>query len=157
MAPAPLPTALPASFVAVAKVLAIAPARTPTQVSAPIQNVGSTRNIVAITKLSSMSPNAAKEFGLVSSVSVIFTLVPYLYTCAALLLLGHGHFGKARPAYLAVTTIAFLYCIWAVVGSGAKEVMWSFVTLMVITAMYALNYNRLHKNPYPLDAPISKD
>ncbi|WP_250217623.1 hypothetical protein, partial [Escherichia coli] len=23
--------------------------------------------------------------------------------------------------------------------------------------MYALNYNRLHKNPYPLDAPISKD
>ncbi|HIA3413113.1 TPA: hypothetical protein ACWP4T_004917, partial [Escherichia coli] len=24
-------------------------------------------------------------------------------------------------------------------------------------AMYALNYNRLHKNPYPLDAPISKD
>ena len=58
---------------------------------------------------------------------------------------------------LAVTTIAFLYCIWAVVGSGAKEVMWSFVTLMVITAMYALNYNRLHKNPYPLDVPISKD
>ncbi|HIB2130891.1 TPA: hypothetical protein ACWQ8N_004876, partial [Escherichia coli] len=36
-------------------------------------------------------------------------------------------------------------------------VMWSFVTLMVITAMYALNYNRLHKNPYPLDVPISKD
>ncbi|MFO6483552.1 amino acid permease [Escherichia coli] len=99
--------------------------------------------LMTIFQLSSISPNATKEFGLVSSVSVIFTLVPYLYTCAALLLLGHGHFGKARPAYLAVTTIAFLYCIWAVVGSGAKEVMWSFVTLMVITAMYALNYNRL--------------
>ncbi len=113
--------------------------------------------LMTIFQLSSISPNATKEFGLVSSLSVIFTLVPYLYTCAALLLLGHGHFGKARPAYLAVTTIAFLYCIWAVVGSGAKEVMWSFVTLMVITAMYALNYNRLHKNPYPLDAPISKD
>ncbi|MDZ8958459.1 hypothetical protein SM943_01505, partial [Escherichia coli] len=40
---------------------------------------------------------------------------------------------------------------------GSLRVMWSFVTLMVITAMYALNYNRLHKNPYPLDAPISKD
>lgn len=87
----------------------------------------------------------SKEFGLVSSVSVIFTLVPYLYTCAALLLLGHGHFGKARPMYLLVTFIAFVYCIWAVVGSGAKEVMWSFVTLMIITALYALNYNRIHK------------
>ncbi len=28
--------------------------------------------------------------------------------------------------------------------------MWWFVTLMVITAMYALNYNRLHKNPLSL-------
>ncbi len=106
--------------------------------------------LMTIFQLSSISPNATKEFGLVSSVSVIFTLVPYLYTCVALLLLGHGHFGKARPAYLAVTTIAFLWTAsgpwW---GPGAKEVMWSFVTLMVITAMYALNYNRLHKNPIP--------
>lgn len=77
--------------------------------------------LMTIFQLSSISPNATKEFGLVSSVSVIFTLVPYLYTCAALLLLGHGHFGKARPAYLAVTTIAFLYCIWAVVGPERKR------------------------------------
>lgn len=83
--------------------------------------------------------------------------MPYLYTCAALLLLGHGHFGKARPMYLLVTFIAFVYCIWAVVGSGAKEVMWSFVTLMIITALYALNYNRIHKNPYPLDAPVNNN
>ncbi|ECI6539619.1 amino acid permease, partial [Salmonella enterica subsp. enterica] len=113
--------------------------------------------LMTIFQFSSMSPNAAKEFGLVSSVSVIFTLVPYLYTCAALLLLGHGHFGKARPLYLLITFVAFVYCIWAVIGSGAKEVMWSFVTLMVITALYALNYNRIHKNPYPLDAPVKQD
>ena len=106
---------------------------------------------MTICQFGSISPNAAKEFGLVSSVTVIFTLVPYLYTCAALLLLGHGHFGKYRAVYIAVVTVAFIYCIWAVVGSGAQEVMWSFVVLMVITAMYALNYNRLHKNPYPLD------
>lgn len=107
--------------------------------------------LMTICQFGSISPNAAKEFGLVSSVTVIFTLVPYLYTCAALLLLGHGHFGKYRAVYIAVVTVAFIYCIWAVVGSGAQEVMWSFVVLMVITAMYALNYNRLHKNPYPLD------
>lgn len=59
--------------------------------------------------------------------------------------------------YLLVTFIAFVYCIWAVVGSGAKEVMWSFVTLMIITALYALNYNRIHKNPYPLDAPVNNN
>lgn len=50
--------------------------------------------LMTIFQISSISPNAAKEFGLVSSVSVIFTLVPYLYTCSALLLVGHGHLGN---------------------------------------------------------------
>ncbi|XPE66958.1 hypothetical protein ACNKHR_09960 [Shigella flexneri] len=64
--------------------------------------------------------NVTKEFGSVFRLGHLCT-VPYLYTCAALLLLGHGHFGKARPAYLAVTTIAFLYCIWAVAGLERKR------------------------------------
>ncbi|AHK20489.1 arginine/agmatine antiporter [Yersinia similis] len=110
--------------------------------------------LMTIFQISSISPNAAKEFGLVSSVSVIFTLVPYLYTCSALLLVGHGHLGTQVKTYVGITLIAFVYCIWAVVGSGAKEVMWSFVTLMVITALYTFNYNRTHKNPFPLDAPV---
>ncbi|EEQ07061.1 MULTISPECIES: arginine/agmatine antiporter [Yersinia] len=108
--------------------------------------------LMTIFQISSISPNAAKEFGLVSSVSVIFTLVPYLYTCAALLLVGHGHLGSRANTYVGITLIAFVYCIWAVVGSGAEEVMWSFVTLMVITALYTFNYNRTHKNPFPLDS-----
>lgn len=112
--------------------------------------------LMTLFQISSISPNATKEFGLVSSVSVIFTLVPYIYTCAALLLLGHGHLGKQINTYIAITMVAFVYCIWAVVGSGAEEVMWSFVVLMVITALYTFNYNRIHKNPFPLDAPLDK-
>ena len=110
--------------------------------------------LMTVFQISSISPNAAKEFGLVSSVSVIFTLVPYLYTCAALLLVGHGHLGTQVRTYISITLIAFIYCIWAVVGSGAEEVMWSFVTLMVITALYTFNYNRTHKSPFPLDSPV---
>ncbi|XNM58091.1 hypothetical protein ACLK1S_25690 [Escherichia coli] len=41
-------------------------------------------------QLSSISPNATEEFGLVSSVSVIFTLVPSFTPVGWLLLLGHG-------------------------------------------------------------------
>ncbi|MEY4475892.1 MAG: hypothetical protein RL248_1659 [Pseudomonadota bacterium] len=111
--------------------------------------------LMTIFQISSISPNAAKEFGLVSSVSVIFTLVPYLYTCAALLLVGHGHLGTQVKTYIAITLIAFVYCIWAVIGSGAEQVMWSFVVLMVITAFYTFNYNRTHKNPFPLDPPAN--
>ncbi|WP_174848373.1 arginine/agmatine antiporter [Yersinia artesiana] len=110
--------------------------------------------LMTIFQIGSISPNAAKEFALVSSVTVIFTLVPYLYTCAALLLVGHGHLGKQVKTYVGITLIAFVYCIWAVVGSGAEEVMWSFVTLMVITALYTFNYNRTHKSPFPLNSSV---
>ena len=61
------------------------------------------------------------------------------------------------------TLHAFIQAVFHQMGSndqearGAKEVMWSFVTLMIITALYALNYNRIHKNPYPLDAPVNNN
>ena len=58
--------------------------------------------------------------------------------------------------YRALTFIAFIYCIWAVVGSGATAVMWTLVIIMGITAMYTFNYNTKHKAPYPLEAPVDK-
>ncbi|BET96669.1 arginine/agmatine antiporter [Xenorhabdus taiwanensis] len=110
--------------------------------------------LMTIFQLSSISPNAAKEFGLVSSVSVIFTLIPYLYTCAALLLIGHGHLGQEKTRYIIITFIAFIYCIWAVLGTGTKEVVWTLVVMMVITAMYTFNYNTKHPVPFPLDKKV---
>ncbi|REF28493.1 arginine:agmatine antiporter (APA family) [Xenorhabdus cabanillasii] len=107
--------------------------------------------LMTIVQFSSISPDAAKEFSLVSSVSVIFTLIPYLYTCAALLLLGHGHFGQEKTRYIVVTFIAFIYCIWAVLGTGAKEVVWTLVVMMAITALYTFNYNTKHPAPFPLE------
>lgn len=111
--------------------------------------------LMTVSQLGSMLPNAVRESSLVSLVSAIFTPMPYPYTYAVLLLLSHGYFGKARPMYLLATLIAFAYCIWAIVGSGAKRVIWPFVTLMIITVLYALNHNWVHKNPYPLDAPVN--
>ncbi|PHM37263.1 putative cadaverine/lysine antiporter [Xenorhabdus mauleonii] len=107
--------------------------------------------LMTIFQLSSISPNAAKEFGLVSSVSVIFTLIPYLYTCAALLLIGHGHLGNEKMKYVVITFIAFIYCIWAVLGTGSKEVVWTLIVMMIITAMYTFNYNTKHPVAFPLD------
>ncbi|MDE9557306.1 arginine/agmatine antiporter [Xenorhabdus bovienii] len=107
--------------------------------------------LMTLFQFSSISPNAAKEFGLVSSVSVIFTLIPYLYTCAALLLLGHGHFRQEKPRYIVITFIAFAYCIWAVMGTGAEQVVWTLVVMMIVTAMYTFNYNTKHPAPFPLE------
>ncbi|MFD1556254.1 arginine/agmatine antiporter [Paraburkholderia silviterrae] len=107
--------------------------------------------LMTIVQLTSISPNASKQFGVISSVSVIFTLVPYIYTCAALLVLGHGHLGSSKRRYAAIMCVAFGYSLWAIVGSDQGQVLWSFVVVLATTALYALSYNRTHPAAFPLD------
>ncbi len=109
--------------------------------------------LMTIFQLTTISPEASKQFGVVSSVTVIFTLVPYLYTCAALMLIGHGNLAPKRGFYFVTIGVAFLYSLWAIIGSDKTEVLWAFVILMVTVATYAMNYNRTHKAAFPLDAP----
>ncbi len=121
------------------------------QAGTPVAGLAIIGGLMTLVQLICISLNATKEFGLVSSIAVIFALIPYLYTCSALLLVGQGHLGKQLPAYVFITLMAFVYCIWAVLGSGAGKVMWSFVILMVITVFYTVNYHRRHTSPFPLD------
>ena len=44
------------------------------------------------------------------------------WACAALMLVGHGHLGNRTGMYSFITLIAFVYCVWAVVGSGANRI-----------------------------------
>lgn len=94
--------------------------------------------------LLTISPDANKQFGVISSISVIMTLVPYLYTAAALRMLGVPHFGRQRPAWIACILVATLYSAWAIVGSDAKQVLWSFVVVLLTALLYAGNYERTH-------------
>ncbi|MFM0321962.1 arginine/agmatine antiporter [Caballeronia glebae] len=112
--------------------------------------------LMTATQLTSISPNASKQFGVVSGVSVIFTLVPYIFTCAALLVLGQGHLGDLKRRYTAIMLVAFVYSLWAIVGSNPQQVLWSFVVVLATTATYAVTYNRTHKAAFPLDPPAAQ-
>ncbi|GAB3252140.1 arginine/agmatine antiporter [Chitinimonas naiadis] len=107
-------------------------------------------------QLTTISPNASKQFGIVSSVTVIFTLVPYIYTCAALMLMGHGHLGEQRRFYHFITVVAFAYSLWAIVGSDPTQVTWSFAVVLATAVMYAINYNRTHQAAFPLPVADTK-
>lgn len=87
--------------------------------------------------LFTVSPTASKQFGVISSISVIMTLLPYFYTAAALRFLGEPHFGKRRGFYHACILVAVLYSAWAIIGSDAKQVLWSFVIVLFTTLFYA--------------------
>jgi len=49
--------------------------------------------------------------------------------------------------------VAFVYSLWAIVGSNPQQVLWSFVVVLATTATYAVTYNRTHKAAFPLDPP----
>lgn len=112
--------------------------------------------LMTLFQLTTISPSASQQFGVVSSITVLFVLVPYIYTCGALLIVGHGHLGSSRGFYTAMMLIAFIYSLWAIIGSDAKEVVWAMVLMLACVGFYAVNYNRTHAAIYPLDKPEDK-
>ena len=87
--------------------------------------------------LLTISPNASKQFGVVSSISVIMTLIPYIYTAAALRYLGAPYFGRNEIFWRVTILLAIFYSSWAIVGSDPKQVLWTFVVVLILTATYA--------------------
>jgi arginine:agmatine antiporter len=112
--------------------------------------------LMTIVQMLAISPTASEQFGVVSSTSVLLTLIPYIYTCAALLLLGHGHLGDRVNFFRTVVIIAFVYSIWAVVGTDPFQVVAVFIVTMASLAFYTISYNRSHPAVYPLDAPVEQ-
>ncbi|HET6620315.1 MAG TPA: arginine/agmatine antiporter [Dongiaceae bacterium] len=93
--------------------------------------------------LFTISPTAAAQFGVISSISVIMTLLPYIYTCAALRELGPPHFRNKQWLWRGVILVAIAYSTWAVVGSDATQVLWSFVIVLLTTLLFARNQLRV--------------
>ncbi|MEI6806978.1 MAG: amino acid permease, partial [Myxococcaceae bacterium] len=90
--------------------------------------------LMSVITLLTMSPSAAKEFGTISSIAVLMTLVAYIYVAAALL-----GIGKLNWKIGAIVAITLAYCSWALLGSSHYEVAWLAVILLVSTAFYKLN------------------
>lgn len=89
--------------------------------------------------LLTISPTAADQFAAISSIAVIMTLLPYIYTASSLKILGDKEFGTKRLFWNAVIVIAVIYSAWAIVGSDSSQVVWSFVFVTIITLMFAFN------------------
>lgn len=97
---------------------------------------------MSIIMLLTISPSASKQFGVISSVSVIFTLVAYLYTAGSLFVLARGKWGPHGGAYIVFGVITVIYSSWAILGSDAKQVVWAFILTLLTTLLYARNLGR---------------
>ncbi|WP_375691860.1 arginine/agmatine antiporter [Pseudooceanicola sp. LIPI14-2-Ac024] len=105
--------------------------------------------------LLTISPTAADQFAAISSIAVIMTLLPYIYTASSLKILGEKEFGASRWFWNAVIVIAVVYSSWAIVGSDSSQVVWSFVFVTIITLMFA--FNQSGKSKLVPQKPVAKE
>jgi arginine:agmatine antiporter len=110
----------------------------------PVKGLIITGFLMTGAQLLTISPTASKEFGVISSIAVLMTLVAYVYVAAALAWLA----GKVGPGTGLIIGITIGYCLWAVIGSDPSQVVWLAVTLLLSSVLYAIN-QITHKQPAP--------
>jgi APA family basic amino acid/polyamine antiporter len=80
------------------------------------------------------SKNAVEIFNFIILLATLTTLVPYAF-CAmaevAVFFTDRERFsGQRLGASITIAVVAFLYSLYAIVGSGANAVMWGFLLLL---------------------------
>ena len=79
-----------------------------------------------------------KAFEFMILLSTLSILVPYLFSTASYgLMLLTDRAGRSRKTLnLIAACLAFLFSMWAIIGSGAEVVYWGFILLMAGVPMY---------------------
>jgi arginine:agmatine antiporter len=96
--------------------------------------------------LCTMSPSASAQFGKIASIAVIMTLLPYIYSCISVYVLGYG---KLEPKeYSKATFIALLggiYSMAALIGSDGEQTRWSLVFVISTIVFYTTAIKHQHQ------------
>lgn len=89
--------------------------------------------IVCIIMMLNFSKGFVKAFEFMILLSTLTVLVPYLFASATHML---TFYEKGKTASWLLGASAFLFSIWAVIGSGADVVFWGFILLMAGLPIY---------------------
>jgi APA family basic amino acid/polyamine antiporter len=80
------------------------------------------------------------EFTFIILLATLTTLVPYVFSTAALVLMHLRERNRLSGAQLAnalaVALLALLYSLWAIVGSGGETIFWGGVLLLAGVPVY---------------------
>jgi len=82
------------------------------------------------------------EFTFVILLATMTVLVPYVFSALALVRLA----GRARPGFSVVALLAFVYSMWAIVGTGRDAIVWGGVLLAAGVPVYGLMVRRRNGN-----------
>lgn len=93
---------------------------------------------VLVSALSTMnfSNSLAETYKFIILLSTLTTLVAYLFSITSFFIIDNRQPG-IRWGRMLIAALAFLYSMWAVIGSGQEIVYWGFVMLMAGLPFYA--------------------
>lgn len=86
------------------------------------------------------SKNAVEIFNFIILLATLTTLVPYVFCTMSELMIFFSDrqrfSGQRLGASIAISVVAFLYSVYAIIGSGASTVLWGFILLLAGIPVY---------------------
>ncbi|GFE72905.1 arginine/agmatine antiporter [Novosphingobium sp. TCA1] len=99
--------------------------------------------IMSVQVLATMSPTASQQFGKIASIAVIMTLLPYIYSCIAVKVLGYGKMPHGQYTFFVAAGLAgAIYCMIALVGSDGEQTRWSLIFVIATIVFYSASITR---------------
>jgi APA family basic amino acid/polyamine antiporter len=93
--------------------------------------------LVSVLMSMNFTRNLADTFTFMVLLTTLTVLVPYLFSIVSFVLIANKQ-QKLTGFQIVISVLAFLYSMWAVIGSGQEIVYWGFILLMAGLPFYAL-------------------
>jgi APA family basic amino acid/polyamine antiporter len=103
---------------------------------APATGIVVSSILVSVLMSMNFSKSLADTYTFIILLSTLTVLVPYLFSIISFLMMG-AHRKMLNTTKYIVAALAFIYSMWAVIGSGEEIVFWGFVLLMAGLPFYA--------------------
>ena len=108
----------------------------------PISGIVIGSILVTALMIMNYTKGLAEQFKFLILLTTITVLVPYLFSTAAYIIIRlqnkYLNAGSGWTGAIVLSSLAFLFSLWAIAGSGQEAVYWGFMLLMAGVAFYVL-------------------
>ena len=109
----------------------------------PSAGLGIVAVLMTLQVLATMSPTASQQFGKLASIAVIMTLLPYIYSCISIKVLGYRELAPNQYAvYTIIGLIGAIYSLTALLGSDGEQTRWSLIFVIATIVFYSAAITR---------------
>jgi APA family basic amino acid/polyamine antiporter len=100
------------------------------EAGAPVFSLVISSVLVSLLLMMNFSRSLGDTYQFAILLTAMVVLIPYSFSAVAFVIMGAKE--KRWTSWkLIVATIAFLYSVWAVAGSGQEAVYWGFILLLI--------------------------